>query len=235
MPFPTPARLSAGVDEPPSSPSAPAPKRNDRSKIERFSQLFDRTACLRCLLISGISIGLGGILFYFLLPTMGVDMLASTLTCHLPGNTPPLLAWLRLCAPRLPVLLLLAAAGLTRFSGGLTTAVLIWRGLSDGGTLYVLFALWTNTAGVDLPLSLPVLLPAAYGLWVIFDLAARTWLSSEARRFALTTSRYGFQPINAEETAQLRFLLLRYLTIFLATISLSLMATGLYTALLCAR
>ena len=91
--------------------------------------LIRRSEPFRCLAIACLSLVLGMGVFRLLLPGLPAEAAASLLTAHLAGTDEPTLFWLSLFLARLPFWLLLSLAGLTRFSGGLTTAVLVWRGI----------------------------------------------------------------------------------------------------------
>jgi hypothetical protein len=164
----------------------------------------------------------------FLLPA---DQAAAILTAHLASGAPPAIQFLRLCLFRLPVLLLLGAAGFTRFSGSLTTALLTLRGLSEGAALCVLLSLGTEEM-IFPPLAEPegLRILTAYAVWTAMDLAARTGAAVEARRLA----RGAPWPEGIGETVPpaLRARLWRYASRFLAALCLSVGGCAVYLLIL---
>ena len=146
--------------------------------------LLRRSEPFRCLGIALLSLGLGMGGLRLLLPALPADAAASLLTAHLAGADEPTLFWLSLFLARLPFWLLLALAGLTRFSGGLTTAVLVWRGICDGAVLGLLGFAWQGGLP-DLPTALPLGgLTAAATAWCLADLMIRLVQTIAARRMA---------------------------------------------------
>ena len=107
--------------------------------------ILQRSRPLRCLLISCLSVAAGWGLLTLFLPALSPESTASVLHSHLPSaETPPLLFWMRLCVSRFPFWLLLAIAGFTRFSGGLTSAVTVYRGVCDGAVFGLMSAAAMN-------------------------------------------------------------------------------------------
>ncbi len=114
-----------------------------------------------------------------------VSSVEGLVTAHLAGAGEPVGFWLALCRARLPFWLLTALAGLTRFSGGLTSGVLVWRGLCDGAVLAQLGS--AAVRGVDLPL--PEGLSAGWFLWAVavwcvLDTVIRLLQTIAARKMA---------------------------------------------------
>lgn len=174
-----------------------------------------RTEPLRCLLWS-----LGAMLVGFLLAPglLPLPDLEEILTAHLSGITSPAVFWLRLTINRLPVLMLLSLAGLTRLSGGITTAVLVIRGISDGMVFGCLPSLMGSEA---LPVS-PARLFGASAVWMLFDLTARLTVTVSARKLAKDT-------VWQEERDRLATRLWQHAAISLAALCLHALGTGLYT------
>ena len=176
-----------------------------------------RTEPLRCLLWS-----LGAMLSGLLL-SQGLLVLPDVeeiLAAHLAGSTSPAVFWLRLTVARLPMLMLLSLAGLTRLSGGITTATLVIRGISDG---IVLGCLSSLTGATDLAVSHPRLL-GAYAVWMLCDLIARLAVAISARRLAKDTVW--------QERDRLASRLWRHGAITLATLCIGALGAGLYTLIL---
>ncbi len=203
-----------------------SPSRTSDSLDTSTSFHADRVSCL---LITILSI-LGGMLLMRLLwPNLPDSLPRALLASHLPGDTHPLLVFLRLCAARLPIYAWLAASGLTRFSGGLTSAVLAYRGLSDGAALYLLYTWGQEDMAMSAdPATSALYITVAYTLWMMLDCLARHWLAFRARRFARETARADkFLP-----TAHIRYLLWRYLAAILISLTVSIAGCGLYVWLL---
>ncbi len=178
---------------------------------------LSRTEPLRCLLWSLGAILLGLLLSQGLLPLSDVEEILAT---HLSGSTSPAVFWLRLTVARLPVLMLLSLAGLTRLSGGISTAVLVIRGISDG---MALGCLSTLTGATALTVSHPRLM-GAYAVWMLFDLVARLAVAISARRLA--------KDAVWQERDRLAARLWRHGAITLAALCLSALGTGIYTLIL---
>ncbi len=210
------------------SPKVPPPSPREPLWRERF----DRTAILRCAAVTGGAIILGLLIYRLLTPYLSGAMQAEILAQHLPDEGHSIVAFLRLCLTRLPVLLLLAAAGLTRFSGGLTTAVLCWRGICDGAAIGLLLTLCQGAFPLTVDVH-PAALLAIYLLWVLPDALIRCVLAGEARRMARACEQYGgLTPLTDSDKAALRYRLWHYTAISLGSLCASLFGCGLYTALL---
>lgn len=206
-----------------------------------LNRRWERTRPWRLLLLTLLSMLSGGFLLRILLPLMPTDTLAELCRAHTEplrqGGLAPLLVWLRLLARQLPVLLLLAAAGLTRFSGALTSGVLLWRGVSDGAVVCLLLALWRGTARLSDAALLPScgLWLAAFAVKALFDAALRIVMAGEARRLAVTLSPLpGVEHAAAPPSpATVRALLWHYLSIIPAVFGGYMLIEGVYVALLC--
>lgn len=190
-----------------------------------------RSEPLRCLLISCLSLPLGVLILYGLLPLLPEDTVSRILTDHLPTiGIPPALYWLRLCWTRFPFWLLLTVAGFTRFSGGLTTAVLGYRGICDGMAMGLLGMMSAGQITASLPTAFSWLrLCGAYGIWLILGLLIRLLMSVGARKIArmeLARTMDGRLEPHTKET------LWRYGILCLGGLCAVLVSCGLYTAIL---
>ena len=199
---------------------------------ESTASLLKSSEPLRCSLIACLAILTGWILLYLLLPPLSGGSV-EILQKHLPvASTTPMLFWLRLSWSRLPFWFLLAMAGFTRFSGGLSTAVLGYRGLCDGVAMGFLWQICMGHVTAELPTGLsPLRLCAAYGIWIFCDLLIRLTLTLGARRMARdactwTSTVEGRMPSRARER------LWRYVALCLGTLGATLAACGVYTAIL---
>lgn len=216
----------------PSSAIPPAPVSCADPQRARLARLIRRTEWLRCCLLSLLSLCAGMVLFWWVLPYLPADSLARVLDSHLPagsGEAPP--AWLRLSGVRLPLYLLLWLAGLTRFSGCLTSSLLVWRGLCEGAAFGLLLSLWRGGLPVPLPDGLtPAALLIAFAVWTGFDLTARLLLSVSSRWLARGTV-WPTLPLLSADPA-LRGALLRHAAAGLLSLCLLLCGCGVYIRLL---
>lgn len=195
------------------------------------TRLLRRSTPLRCMLISCLAMGIGALLGWVLLPVPAGSGSAGILVAHLPAaDTPPALCWLKLIAARFPFWLLLAVAGFTRFSGGLTSAVLLYRGVCDGAALGFLGAMaaeGTTALSGGFPLRR---LLTAFAVWAVTDLAIRLFMTLSARSMA------GIQWESSDSGGRMapavRLSLLRYLALCLGGLCAGLAACGVYTGLL---
>lgn len=236
MPIPTLFRSTSLTDKPRVSaqhtPNTLRERVSHTRTAETLLKLLERTTFLRCLITSIVALLIGVGLLHLLLPYLSSDTLEQTLSSHLPGDTFPWLSWLRLCVARFPVYLLLAVAGLTRFSGGLTTAVLVWRGVCDGAVISLLLSS-SGLASLRADFLLPSLFPVAFVIWILVDLVTRTYISSASRRFArVTAGTNTFLPSQTAERAEVRYLLWRHMAIALGSFAVTFAANGLYIGLL---
>ncbi len=197
-----------------------------------LADLFDRTTLLRCALLTLASLAVGLLLMWLWLPTLPADLMSGILDRHLPGETARPLVWLRLCGARLPVLALLAAAGLTRFSGGLTSALLIFRGLCDGTAIALATSSLQGMIALPNGKATPVTFLLALCIWALIDAAVRTILAAEARRFARETAASPMPVTDPEDRARLRYRLWRYATFASAALLLTLLSTAGYLLVL---
>lgn len=195
------------------------------------ARLIRGTEAVRCLFLSLLALLTGFFAARKLLFLLPAEETAAILSAHLAQGAPPAIQFLRLCLFRLPVLLLLGAAGFTRFSGSLTTALLTLRGLSEGAALWVLLSLRTAET-VFPPLAEPegLRILAAYAVWTAMDLAARTGAAAEARRLA----RGAPWPEGIGDAVHpaLRARLWRYAARFLAALCLSVGGCAVYWLIL---
>ena len=111
------------------------------------------------------------------LPTVSADEIGLYIHGHALGEGSILALWMRLCAAQLPLYVLLFCAGLTRFSGALTSGVLLTCGMADGAALALLW--YAATQGLA-----PVALPVACLLRVAIELALRVCMATAACRLA---------------------------------------------------
>ena len=147
--------------------------------------LTRRSEPLRCCLMALLSLGVGAVLALLLLPADSAEGTASLVGAHVAGAGEPWRFWLNLCRARLPFWLLTALAGLTRFSGGLTSAVLVWRGLCDGAALALLGTTAPGRAELALPAGLTAgELTVALAVWCFLDTVIRLLQTVAARRLA---------------------------------------------------
>lgn len=199
--------------------------------IHRLRRLFDKTTLLRCVAVTLLSLPVGMVIFRLLSPLLSEELFSAVISSHVPRETAAGLAWLRLYAARLPVLLILAAAGMTRFSGGLTTAVLAFRGVCDGAALALLIS---SKAGAVAAGVSPVGLTVLFLGWMLVHAAGRTYLAFEARRMARMPVREDLwsSSLPEDERKQLRYRLWRYFAVILSVACVSLAACGVYAALL---
>jgi len=193
-----------------------------------MNRLLRRSRPWRCLGIAVMAVAAGWGLLTVLLPYISAESITHLLEAHLPaGGTPPLLFWLRLCRSRLPFWLLMAVAGFTRFSGGLTSAVTVYRGLCDGAVIGLLFSSVARGAsphnGQD-----TVRLLYAFGTWAAMDLAVRLAMALGARHVA----GMEWNPTGADGrmAPAVRKALTKYLVLCLGWLCATAAACGVYTA-----
>ncbi len=190
-----------------------------------------RSEPLRCLLISCLSLPMGVLILYGLLPLLPEDTVSRILTDHLPTiGIPPALYWLRLCWARFPFWLLLTVAGFTRFSGGLTTAVLGYRGICDGMAMGLLGMVSAGQITASLPAAFSWLrLCGGYGIWLILGLLIRLLMSVGARKIARTELT---RTIDGRLEPHAKEVLWRYCIFCLCGLCAVWISCGLYTAIL---
>lgn len=232
--MPSPSNHSRTFLENKDKPKAtPRPESTARRMIElwkryvRMSDLFDRTALLRCLAIGMAAMVGGAALMWVLVPLLSSDVLSQLLAAHLPGDTLPLLAWLRLCASRLPFYILLTAIGFTSARRWATVGLLIYRGLSDGAIIGLLLSPSAGIQQISADFPLPSAFPVAFTMWLIMDLAARTYFASEVKR-----CRVDLQTWDGRSNRDLERLM-RYCAIALGSFAFTFIACGMYVGLLC--
>lgn len=185
-----------------------------------LSGLLRRSEPIRTLLISLSALALGLWLWELFLPCLPAATREEILMSHLPtAAAHPLLSWLRLSAARAPVWLLFSVAGLTRFSGGLTSGLLLYRGVCDGMALRLLFAS-----------EAPKALWVVFTLWCLLDLAIRLACTRGARRMA--ACHHALAEADGRMDEATRRVLWQYATFCLMTLTATLLACGIYTVLL---
>ena len=196
--------------------------------------LLRRSTPLRCALISCLAVVIGVLLGSPLLPFLTDHGAVSILAAHLPAEgTGSVLYWLSLVASRFPFWLLLALAGFTRFSGGLTSAILIYRGVCDGVVLAFLGSMTAMAAenATALPIGFPIhRLPAAFAVWAVTDLLIRLVMTLGARSVA--GMRWEACGSDGRMTRAVSLSLLRYLTLCLGGLGAILVSCGIYTVFL---
>ena len=194
--------------------------------------LLHRSEPLRCVLIGCLSVVVGWLLLPAWLPFLPQANLLHLLTNHIPGETTaPVSYWLRLCGARVPIWFFLTIAGFTRFSGGLTTAILGYRGLCDGMALRLLWEVCTGRTNLALPGGIPPLqVGVAYGIWLLLGLLIRLLLAVKARRMAKDLLR--IFPVDGRMDPQSKELFWRYAAMCLGGLCAVLTSCGLYTAIL---
>ncbi len=223
MPKPTlPSSGRTTVDRRSSVAEAPSAPRADMARLLRRSRPW------RCLGIAVTAVAAGWGLLTFLLPYIPAESITALLRAHLPAvGAPPLLFWMKLCRSRLPFGLLMAVAGFTRFSGGLTSAVTVYRGLCDGAVVGLLVALRTRGAFLHDDLYIGRLLPA-FGVWAAIDLTVRLAMALNARHVAgmewSPTERDGRMAPAVKKA------LTKYLALCLGGLCAMAAACGIYTA-----
>ena len=114
--FPPPPKLS----------SQSTAKKAGKTENPRRALRFERTLPFRCIGWTAFSMGVGYALLFAFGATLRPLATSALLAHFLSGAALPT-AWLSLVLARLPSLGLLSVAGLTRFSGGLTSALLCYR------------------------------------------------------------------------------------------------------------
>ncbi len=200
---------------------------------------WHRTRYLRTAFLSVLALLVGALTMRLLLPCIPPSALKSICHAHITplqtDGAAPLTVWLRLLWRRFPLFLLLAAAGMTRFSGGLTSVVLILGGLSDGATVAFLYSLYRgslffSTADV---LSSPHRWLVLFGVCAILRITLHTVMAVEARRLAVSLSPLPGtekeQPLSPEHLRQCFW---QYAAITLATFVGVMLTEGLYIILL---
>ena len=158
---------------------APLPRDCDTLTLMRRSEPF------RCCLWAFMALVGGAVLMLLFLPTDSAEGISALVSAHVAGAGEPVGLWLALCRARLPFWLLTALAGLTRFSGGLTSAVLVWRGLCDGAALALVGTAVLGRVDLALPTGLTTgWLLCALAVWCLLDTVIRLVQTVAARRMA---------------------------------------------------
>ena len=205
------------------------------SSARNMTLLLRRSRPARCLLMACLSVAAGWLMLTLLLPCLSVGDTADLLLAHLPASdTPPLLFWVRLCAARFPFWLLIAAAGFTRFSGGLTSAVTVYRGLCDGAVLGFLSTAASGHVTLILPtgFTYPHLI-TAFSIWTVADLLIRLVMTLAARQVAEV--EWETREADGHMSPAVQSALWRYLAVCLGGLCATLVTCGIYTACLYLR
>ncbi len=211
-----PGRVSAGR-----SPRTPEPV----GSVDRIGLAYTAGLTL-------VSLAVGYWILTLCLPALGGEA-EAILARHLAPDTPAALAWLKLLGARLPILLLLSLAALTRISGGITTAVLVWRGLSDGAALALAIACIGGTVPFPHPVLGAVGFAVALGMWILTDATLRVVVSVSARRVAALCASIGdVASADGATRAALRYRLWRHGAITAAAGCGSLLFTLIYIGIL---
>ncbi len=193
--------------------------------------LLRRSRPARCLLMACLSVAAGWLMLTLLLPCLSVEDTAHLLLAHLPASdTPPLLFWVRLCAARFPFWLLIAVAGFTRFSGGLTSAVTVYRGLCDGAVMGLLASVVAGSTSVLPEGYAGHRLLIAFSVWATADLLIRLIMTLAARRVA--EMEWKAREDDGRMSPSVKAALRRYLSLCLGGLCATLAACGVYTACL---
>ncbi len=193
---------------------------------------FRRTQGLRCVALTLFAMAAGYLILQLCLPAMG-RRTADLAARHFAVGTPPITAWLRLLAARLPFLGLLAVAGLTRISGGLCTSILVWRGICDGGALCAVIALVRGEIAFAYEgLPLWVLL-TVYLAWMLSNAALRIAVALSSRKLATYCSAIGDATLSDGNTrAALRYFLWRHATVAAGAVCLCMIHCLFYVILI---
>ena len=205
------------------SPMAPA---------RDLPQLLRRSRPVRCLLMASLAVAAGWLALTLLLPLLRHGDASALLAAHLPASdTLPILFWLKLCIARFPFWLLIAVAGFTRFSGGLTSAVTVYRGLCDGAVLGFL----STAASGHVPLIRPTAftyphLITAFSVWAAADLLIRLVMTLAARQMA--EAEWERHEEDHRVSPAVKSALWRYLAVCLGGLCATLVTCGIYTAFL---
>ena len=201
------------------------------SSAHNMTLLLRRSRPVRCLLMACLSVAAGWLMLTLLLPCLSVGDTAHLLLAHLPASdTPPLLFWIRLCAARFPFWLLIAAAGFTRFSGGLTSAVTMYRGLCDGAVMGLFASVASGHMSVLPQGYAGHRLLIAFSVWAIADLSIRLIMTLAARQVA--EAEWESREENGLLSPAAQSALWRYLTVCLGGLCATLASCGIYTACL---
>ncbi len=198
-------------------PTEPSPQQASILLSAQDSALL-RTMPLRCVILTVLSMAAGYLILTACMPAMGGRSLSAILSRHFAADAPTGPVWLRLLGARLPILFLAAIAGLTRFSGGLTSALLIYRGICDGGALCVMLALVRGRI-THPPTALPLWgLLLAFLLWMLTDAALRLIVTVSSRRLAALCATVGDSSataVSSDARAALRYHLWRHTAVSL--------------------
>lgn len=204
------------------SPMAPA---------RDIPRLLRRSRPVRCLLMACLSVAAGWAALTLLLPLLCHKDASALLAAHLPtSDTLPILFWLKLCVSRFPFWLLIAAAGFTRFSGGLTSAVTVYRGLCDGAVMGLLASVVAGPTSVLPEGYAGHRLLIAFSVWATADLLIRLVMTLAARQVA--EAEWEIREANGLMSPAAQSALWRYLAICLGGLCATLASCGVYTAFL---
>ena len=226
--LPPPESVSVTVDLPDIPPASPAAS-DAPSTYARIRSLKLRLVAVRLTLWTLCCALLGGLFVYLTADTLSTDMLSELFTAHLPSDTRPALAWLRLCAADAIPLLVLAIAGLTYISGGLTTASLAYCALGEGAALTLLILMQTGSVTAPEGVAVPIIL-SLYAMRMGLLCLLRILLATRARRvsFALVSSHDHLSPTHPHISPAL----LTYVMTVLFVSVLTATVEGLYILLL---
>ncbi len=193
--------------------------------------LLRRSRPLRCLMIACLSVVAGWLMLMLMLPYLPSENTAAILAAHLPASdTSPLRFWMTLCVARFPFWLLIAISGFTRFSGGLTSAVTVYRGLCDGAVMGILAKEMAGRMSV-LPVSYTGhRFIIAFSIWATTDLLIRLFMTLEARRVA--DMAWSSHEDDGRMSPSDKAGLWRYILCCLGGLIATLATCGLYTAFL---
>ena len=212
---------------PPKHSSQSAAKKVEKAEKARRALRFERTLPFRCIGWTAFSMGVGYALLFAFGATLRPLATSALLAHFLSGAALPT-AWLSLVLARLPSLGLLSVAGLTRFSGGLTSALLCYRGLCDGA---VLAAVLTLSGEIIDPRT-----RAAFLFWMSVGVILHLAVAISARSLAAYCATEPDAPPKTAKArssrATLRYRIWRHATVSIAAAAACIVASLAYCAII---
>lgn len=195
---------------------------NTPSRNNRISNFLP----LRCMGWIALSVGVGYVLFFACASTFRAEATRAIQTHFLSGASMTV-AWLALVTARLPSLALLAVAGMTRFSGALTSAILCYRGLCDG----VAFATVLNASGNLISSHIQTI----FLLWMLSGLVLHLMVAISSRLLAAFCATEPDKPPQSTPPpvrSALRYRIWRHATVSVAVVAACIVSSLAYCALL---